>query len=58
MLGVTLRAAGVALPDVPSQVLAAMPALFAGKRLIAAPFGEAAAGIGRGKVKFRAIPVR
>nr|WP_246220340.1 tRNA lysidine(34) synthetase TilS [Parvibaculum indicum] len=54
----TLRAAGVALPDVPSQVLAAMPALFAGKRLIAAPFGEAAVGIGRGKVKFRAIPVR
>lgn len=54
----TLRAEGVALPDAPSQVLAAMPALFAGKRLIAAPFGEAAAGIGRAKVKFRAIPVR
>ena len=53
----TLRAAGVERPDAPSQVLAAMPALFAGKRLIAAPFGEAAAGIGRTKVKFRAIPV-
>ncbi len=54
----SLRAEGVELPDVPAQVLAAMPALFAGKRLIAAPFGEAAAGIGRAKVKFRAIPVR
>ena len=54
----TLREAGVSLPDAPSQVLAALPALFAGKRLIAAPFGQAAAGIGRLKVKFRAIPAR